>query len=83
MLCILFFCNKNELSSYNSTKALWVRDKVLSRSHKWKKSSLGWIIGSIGVGIVITFIIPIWGWMIAVGGGLIFAGWYMIENSNH
>jgi hypothetical protein len=57
-----------------------VRDSVLSSSHKWKKSNLGWVVGSIGVGIVITFIIPIWGWIIAVGGGLIFAGWYMISS---
>ncbi len=55
----------------------------MSSRHKFKKSNLGWIIGSIGVGIIITFIIPIWGWMIAVGGGLIFAGWYLIGNSHH
>jgi hypothetical protein len=60
-----------------------VREEVLSSKQKWKKSNLGWILGSIGVGIVITFIIPIWGWMIAVGGGLICAGWYIIDNSNH
>jgi hypothetical protein len=60
-----------------------VRDSILSNKYKFKKTNLGWIIGSIGVGIIITFIIPIWGWMIAVGGGLIFAGWYLIGNSHH
>ncbi|KAJ51516.1 hypothetical protein BD780_001922 [Clostridium tetanomorphum] len=46
---------------------------------KWCKckKNIGLIIASIGTGIIITFIIPIWGWIIAVGGGLIYAGWYL------
>ncbi|MCM0648720.1 hypothetical protein NBE98_10070 [Clostridium swellfunianum] len=51
----------------------------MSSKFKKIKSNLGWIIGSIGVGIVITFIIPIWGWIIAVGAGLIYIGWYIIS----
>lgn len=43
------------------------------------KSKMGWIIASIGAGIVVTFIIPIWGWMIAVGVGLIYIGWNLIQ----
>lgn len=52
-------------------------------SKKWKfvGPNVGWIVGAIGVGIVITFIIPIWGWIIACGAGLIYAGWYLIGNS--
>jgi len=54
----------------------------LSRKHKLREN-VGWIIVAIGIGMVITFIIPIWGWIIAVGGGLIYIGWYLIENSHH
>ncbi|MEW9094023.1 MAG: hypothetical protein AB2417_02975 [Clostridiaceae bacterium] len=43
------------------------------------KSKLGLIIGSIGMGIVVTFIIPVWGWIIAVGVGLIYLGWCLIQ----
>lgn len=59
-----------------------MRYVILSRKHRWK-DNIGWIVGAIGLGIVITFIVPIWGWMIAVGGGLIYAGWYLIEHSHH
>jgi len=53
----------------------------LSIKRSFKKNT-GWIIASIGVGIIITFIIPFWGWMIAVGGGLIYAGWYIIDKQH-
>lgn len=59
-----------------------MRDNILSRKHKLREN-VGWIIVAIGIGMVITFIIPIWGWIIAVGGGLIYIGWYLIENSHH
>nr|WP_243108696.1 hypothetical protein [Clostridium rectalis] len=52
----------------------------MSRKCKKIKNKLGIIIGSIGIGIVITFIIPIWGWIIAVGGGLIYLGWCLMQN---
>lgn len=48
---------------------------------KRKKKKLGIIIGSVGVGIVITIVIPVWGWIIAAGGALIYCGWYLIENN--
>lgn len=63
-------------------KQVLVRDEVLSKKYKWK-NNMGWIIGSIGVGIVMTFIVPIWGWIIAVGSGLIYIGWYLIGKSHH
>lgn len=47
--------------------------------HKTKKKA-GLIIGSIGIGIVLTFLVPIWGWILAAGAGLIYLGWYLIEN---
>ena len=30
---------------------------------------------------IITVIIPIWGWIIAVGGGLIYCGWCLIGHN--
>ena len=47
------------------------------------KKKMGIIIASIGIGIVITFIIPVWGWIMAVGAGLIYCGWCLIINSHH
>ncbi|MDP4144695.1 MAG: hypothetical protein Q8936_09505 [Bacillota bacterium] len=47
-----------------------------------KKRKMGFIIASVGVGIIITLIIPLWGWIIAVGAGLIYCGWYLIGHSH-
>lgn len=55
----------------------------MSKKRYNKKVNIGWIVGAVGVGIVLTFVVPIWGWIIAVGAGLIFAGWYIIEHSHH
>lgn len=41
----------------------------------------GITIASIGVGIILVFVVPIWGWILAAGAGLIFCGWYLIEHS--
>lgn len=43
------------------------------------KRTIGYVIGAIGIGIILTFIIPIWGWVIAVGAGLIYLGWCLIQ----
>ncbi|WML35134.1 hypothetical protein [Clostridium sp. OS1-26] len=51
------------------------------KCYKKKRKKIGLAIASIGVGIVITFIIPVWGWIIAVGGALIYCGWYLMENN--
>lgn len=40
---------------------------------------IGIIVASIGLGIVITVFIPVWGFVIVVGAGLIGAGWYLIN----
>jgi small neutral amino acid transporter SnatA (MarC family) len=47
------------------------------------KPKIGWIISSIGVGVLITFIVPFWGWIIAGGCGLIYIGWCLIRNPYH
>lgn len=44
------------------------------------KKQLGIIIGSIGAGILIAVLIPLWGWLLAAGGGLIYFGWYLSEH---
>ena len=48
-------------------------------SHKLKKK-IGLVIAAVGIGIVLTIVIPFWGWLIAVGGALIYYGWYLISN---
>ncbi|OFI07678.1 hypothetical protein CLOACE_00260 [Clostridium acetireducens DSM 10703] len=50
-------------------------------SKKSKKEKLGIAVICIGVGIVVSIIIPCWGWMLALGGGLIYCGWYLMEHS--
>ncbi|AAK79698.1 hypothetical protein HGI32_09575 [Clostridium acetobutylicum] len=59
---------------------------ILMSKKKWNreinKYGMGLIIASVGAGIVIAVILPIWGWIIAVGGGLIFLGWFLINNCN-
>ncbi|PJI06635.1 hypothetical protein CUB90_01575 [Clostridium sp. CT7] len=47
---------------------------------KINKFTVGLIVASVGIGIVIAVILPVWGWVIAAGGGLIFFGWCLIEN---
>jgi len=46
---------------------------------KKNKRKIGLIIGSIGIGIVITFVIPVCGWIIGAGIALIGAGWWLIK----
>ncbi|SMC21600.1 hypothetical protein SAMN02745134_01370 [Clostridium acidisoli DSM 12555] len=48
---------------------------------KGSKFFWGITVASIGIGIVLVFIVPIWGWIMAVGAGLIFWGWHLIEHS--
>lgn len=47
---------------------------------KLNQNILGVIAASVGIGILITVIIPYAGWIIAVGGALIYIGWYLIEH---
>lgn len=50
------------------------------KCHKAKKMNFGLVVASIGIGIIITVMIPIWGWIMFAGAGLIAAGWYIIQN---
>lgn len=47
--------------------------------HKVYKK-LGIIVAGIGLGIIITVLLPIWGFVLAVGCGFIYAGWYLMEH---
>lgn len=50
--------------------------------HLWRfcpRNRLGLIAVSVGIGLVMAVIIPVWGWIIAVGGGLICIGWFIID----
>lgn len=59
-------------------KQIYGRGMSLSKKRFFLKRNIGWIIGSIGLGIILTFLVPIWGWIMAVGCGLIYIGWYLI-----
>lgn len=47
------------------------------------RKNLGLIISSIGLGIVLTFLLPVWIWILAVGGGLIYLGWFIMNCFKH
>lgn len=81
--CVAFFflSQKKTLLHIIVTKQL-ERYTTLSKKYSYIQKNIGWIIGSIGVGMVLTFVVPFWGWIIAVGGGLIYAGWYLINNGH-
>lgn len=51
------------------------------RGTRRKVRRLGLMTASIGIGIVITVIIPVWGWIITVGGALIYCGWCLIGHN--
>ncbi|MEG0133293.1 MAG: hypothetical protein RR891_06455 [Clostridium sp.] len=40
---------------------------------------VGLVVSSIGVGIVLSMLIPFWGWMIVVGCSIIALGWYIMD----
>jgi len=49
----------------------------------WKenKKKIGAIVAAIGVGIVLSMLIPFWGWIMAMGGVIIVAGWKIMEDT--
>lgn len=53
----------------------------MSKGYHKSKRKFGLIIAAIGIGIVLTIVIPFWGWLIAVGGALIYYGWYLISTN--
>ncbi|MEG2016904.1 MAG: hypothetical protein RR128_00430 [Clostridium sp.] len=40
---------------------------------------LGLIVCSIGLGIILAVLIPIWGWLIGVGCAIIGLGWFLMN----
>lgn len=47
------------------------------------KKSMGIIITSIGIGIILTVVVPIWGWVVAAGLALIYCGWQVMDHHRH
>jgi len=43
------------------------------------KKKLGIYLILIGAGIIMCIVLPIWGWLLVIGGALVYAGWYLIE----
>jgi len=54
----------------------------LKLSRKLRKK-LGLILTCIGAGIVLTIIVPSWGWIAASGVGIIILGWQILNHSHH
>ncbi|GAA0114374.1 hypothetical protein [Clostridium senegalense] len=37
------------------------------------------VIGAVAFGVILGIVIPFWGWIIAIGLGIISAGWKVME----
>ncbi|MDP4091300.1 MAG: hypothetical protein Q8930_18800 [Bacillota bacterium] len=44
---------------------------------------VGLVVTCIGIGIVLTVVVPMWGWIGAVGIGLIYWGWQVMNHNHH
>lgn len=62
--------------SYNDNKRQ-ARGDILFRRRTIRQ--LGVITIALGAGIIISVLIPYWGWMIAIGGGVIALGWFIMN----
>jgi len=45
------------------------------------RKKIGTVVAAIGLGIVLAMVIPFWGWIMAMGGVIIVAGWKIMENN--
>ncbi|WP_246582943.1 hypothetical protein [Clostridium simiarum] len=45
-----------------------------------KKKILGIVVGCVGLGMVLSVLMPLWGWLLAIGGGLVYCGWYLFDS---
>ncbi|WP_143331265.1 hypothetical protein [Clostridium peptidivorans] len=74
------FCTINDTLFIYYIISNYDKGNTMSKGwHKVKKKA-GLIIGSVGIGIVLTFLVPIWAWILIAGAGFIYVGWYLIEN---
>lgn len=46
------------------------------------KKKIGTVIAAVGGGIVLSMLIPFWGWIMAMGGVIIVAGWKIMESND-
>ena len=47
------------------------------------KKNVGLIVASIGLGLILAVVVPIWGWVVAAGIGLIYCGWQVMGHHHH
>lgn len=52
----------------------------MSKDSRFKKK-IGTALGAVGIGLILSIIVPFWGWIIAVGGALVGLGWYLISSN--
>ncbi len=45
------------------------------------KKKIGIALAAIGIGLILSILIPFWGWIIAAGGALVYLGWYLISST--
>lgn len=50
---------------------------------KYFKNQFGVILACIGIGIISVVIVPFWWWLIAVGGGIVYCGFAIMNHNNH
>lgn len=60
-----------------------MRCDVLVKLCKRTRKKLGLIITCVGIGVVLTVIVPIWGWIAAAGIAIIYLGWQVMDHSHH
>lgn len=68
--------------TYNVTKKIHggiIMSKFCGRRTKKK---IGTVVAAVGGGIVLSMLIPFWGWIMAMGGVIIVAGWKIMESND-
>lgn len=55
----------------------------MSNLLKKAKKNLGVILAAIGIGIILTVVVPLWGWVVAAGLALIYCGWQVMDHHHH
>lgn len=44
---------------------------------------MGAIVAAVGIGVILTIVVPLWGWIFAGGLGLVYCGWYIMNHHHH
>lgn len=52
--------------------------RVIYLGKRWnKKRFYGIVVGCVGLGMVLSVLMPLWAWLLAIGAGLVYCGWYI------